>query len=325
MIDRLSYRFDTAAAENRGSDGPRALSRGDRRLHARGVRRIRPAHLLILLAAVPLIFLSACDNTVDPFSPTGSQPFAVFGYLDTAADTQFIRVTDVRRDPAAALTAATIVEPDERPRVTTTDVDTGNRIIWRDSLITLDDGAPGLLYFAPFSPRPGVTYRLEITDDASSTTRGFTTIPTSEIIHVEPPRRDGFGDLHQEIFWRDVGAPTGLALQYRVRTLPTRTESTVTIPYTDLGASSTTGWRVDVRLERDRFLVRRRLEEAVGDTVLVLLSIGMTLDVPSIEWVDAEEASNIENGTGFFASVGRFFETWPLDSTAVRRLGYRLD
>lgn len=280
-------------------------------------RKPRPGIVLPALVVCAALILGACDNAVDPFSPRGSQDFAVFGFLDTAADTQYVRVARVQHD------AAMLEDVELRPMVSTTNLANGVRTAWEDSAVVLEDGSRGLLHFAAFSALPGVTYRIEISDDPASSTRGFTTVPVTELVQVGMPRRDAFDALQQEIVWRDVGPPAEVALHYRVRALPTRTESTVTVPYVDVGSSSTVGWRVNVMLHRDFGTVRRRVQAAVGDTALVLLDVGMSFDVPSIEWMDVDEASNIDNGTGFFASVGRFFGNWSLDSTTVRAIGYR--
>ncbi len=49
-----------------------------------------PLTLFLILA------LTACDSSFEPITQEPTHFFAVFGFLDTAADTQFVRVSPVR-------------------------------------------------------------------------------------------------------------------------------------------------------------------------------------------------------------------------------------
>jgi hypothetical protein len=49
-----------------------------------------------ILALLPLVLLAACDNAIQPLVEGAQTEFSVSGYLDTAADTQFVRLESVR-------------------------------------------------------------------------------------------------------------------------------------------------------------------------------------------------------------------------------------
>ena len=49
-----------------------------------------------LLLTLSLFLFAACDNSFEPINQEPTEFFGVFGFLDTAADTQFVRVSPVR-------------------------------------------------------------------------------------------------------------------------------------------------------------------------------------------------------------------------------------
>ena len=248
----------------------------------------------------------------------GAHAFAVFGYLDTAADTQFVRVSRLQGE--------SVFSDDDgpHPEVVSTDLETGGTITWSDSLVTLAGGEPGLIYYAAFDVRPGTRYALEISDDGKVPTRAFTSVPISNGLLADAPRPNFMNDLEQSIVWSDLRRGRETVVHYRVRTVPSGADTTVAIVYRDGGESHPSGWIVNVTLERDFRVVRNLVRSATGDTAVAFLDVSMSIEAPSDEWAQTEEASNIENGTGFFASVARLRESWALDSTIVRSIGFEL-
>ncbi|RMF65573.1 MAG: DUF4249 family protein [Bacteroidetes bacterium] len=133
---------------------------------------LRP--ILPLLGFLALM-LGACDTAVSPLRDDPDAFFALHGYLDTGADTQYVRVQALRSTVAPETTAfldATVHSLDEA---------TGATRAWHDSLVTLEDGRPGHLFFAPFRPEPGRTYRLVVTRSDGARTEARITTPA-------PPR-----------------------------------------------------------------------------------------------------------------------------------------
>ena len=271
----------------------------------------RPA---AVLGAFLLLISSACDNTIDPFTEIGSVPFALFGYLDTGRDTQFVRVSPVRksREPDASAPGPT--------RVTSTNLKTGEVIAWRDSLVELGDGAFALLFYAPFTPQPGATYALELQSREGQPTRAFTAVPGGSIFERDAPRVDSLGFLRQRTIWRDLPIARQTFVEYRVRPASKPRDTTFVFQY--VGSTGGGDWRVDVQLERDRRRMSFASASSFGDTLLTLLGITMRVDAGSPEWNNPESSANIENGLGFFAAVGRFSQSWNLEPNDAVRAGF---
>ena len=270
-----------------------------------------------LVSAGALLFLtcSACENTVEPFTESDAVPFALFGFLDVNADTQFVRVSPVRKTIDSS-------EPGARPEsVRSTPLASGLSIAWKDSIVTLEDGSPALLYFAPFAPEPGATYVLELASRGGAPTRAFTHVPDASGFSLSAPMSDTLGFLRQRTLWPGVRSVRETTVAYLVRALPGRQETTFAFPYGEFGGGNAGNWSVEVQLERDRQRISRNLGNVYGDTLAALLGITMTLEVLSPEWT-ADEGSNIENGLGFFASFGRFSRSWVLDDSTAAEIGY---
>ena len=267
--------------------------------------------ILLLLTCV------ACENTVEPFTESDAVPFALFGFLDVNADTQFVRVSPVRKTIDGG-------EPDARPEIVrSTSLASGLSTVWMDSLVTLNDGSTALLYFAPFAPEPGARYVLELASRDGAPTRAFTHVPDGSDFSLSAPTSDTLGFLRQRTLWPGVRSVGETTVEYRVLALPSRDEATFRFPYGEFGGGNAGNWSVEVQLERDRQQISRNLSIAFGDTLASLLDITMTLEVLSPEWT-ADRGSNIENGLGFFASFGRFSQTWVPDDSTAAEIGYVL-
>ena len=262
--------------------------------------------------------LAACDNAVDPLVDGGAHAFAVFGYLHTASDTQFVRVSRLQGE--SVFSEAGLAHPDVR----STDLETGVTTIWADSVVALADGRPGLIYYSALDVRPGSRYLLEVSDGAEAPTRAITSVPGSVGLFVGAPHPNFVDDLEQTVVWSGLRRGRDAVVHYRILTIPSGVDTTVAITYRDAGEVHPSGWLVDVTLERDARVIRNLVLSARGDTAVAFLDVSMSIEAPSEEWSQSEEALNIENGTGFFASVARLRESWALDSTVVRSIGFEL-
>lgn len=83
------------------------------------------------------------------------KPFALYGVLTPDRDTQSVRLFELQELPTLEL-----LDP-SRFSLSSTDLSTGQRQIWQDTLIANPGDGPGLVYWAPFRPDLGHTYRLE--------------------------------------------------------------------------------------------------------------------------------------------------------------------
>ena len=209
------------------------------------------------------------------------------------------------------------------PLVTTTNLDTGESTAWTDSVVILDDGSLGTIFFALLEVQAGDTYRMDVRDGAEAITRATTKVPSTAGLAAGTPSRVRSGDLIQPLIWEDLRRGREAHVHYRVLSLPSSADTTIVLTYAGSGEITALGWSIGVMLDRDYRLVRRFIENARGDTALVLIDVSMSIEALSPEWVVTGDATNIENGSGFFASVGRFRESWTLDSTTIRSIGFR--
>ena len=121
------------------------------------------------------VVLGGCEDTVNPILES-DRDFTLFGTLDMARDTQFVRVIPIR---------ATLLSGDDNTldvTFTSTDLDEGETIVWRDSLITFANGAQGHVFYAPLRIRPGHSYRIAVQPAGSDLiTSAITTVPEAPV------------------------------------------------------------------------------------------------------------------------------------------------
>ncbi len=292
----------------------------------RAVFSLRAAVVPLLLAAC---LLSACDETVDPFLPS-DRYFSLYGYLDTDRDVQYVRVIPLRR----------LVEPPLPgpldATVTTTDLMTGEQVVWRDSVITFSDGSSGNVFYGAFRPYFGHRYRIEVVSADGNSTRAETTVPDARPASVgEVYSGITFQSLSQDVFWPDVDfVPTRVQVWYRFApSSPDAPFFDLPINYTDveLGQAVNDGWRVTAFLMRDVQEVLKILGRPNPPT---LYNVGMKISVTSDDWrppggafdpevlIQPGTFTNVENGFGFFGSVAQLNAEWTLTRDAYARLGY---
>jgi hypothetical protein len=256
-----------------------------------------------------------CDNAVDPFADAdGSSPFYVFGYLDTAADTQFVRVEPIRQthDPAGGIPPAAV-----RTMASTS----GDAVVWQDSAVTLTDGTPGHLYFALFRPSPGETYALAVNRADGAQTTAATEVPVAPPARVDTARVIT-NEVVQRITWAGLLAePDVVELVYRV-SHGSGTVVEIAVDYTGRGEITDEGLVIEARLSGDREHVGQVLGEAPAGLPPILHDIAMRITILSPEWA-SPDAMHVANGRGFWGAVGRFQVTWDVPPHHLARLMYR--
>ena len=110
----------------------------------------RPSFLVLVLALVAV----GCADSVEP-TFDADKPYTLYGVLDPTVERQTLRVVPF--------------EPDINPRepalvgaeVVSTNLMTGEEIVWADSLVLFGDGRFGTVYHADFRPVYRDRYRVE--------------------------------------------------------------------------------------------------------------------------------------------------------------------
>lgn len=270
---------------------------------------MRAPALVLLLA----LALAACDNTVDPFADDPPARLSVAGFLDADADTQFVRVDALREtvEGAAARPAlAVATHPD----------DGGAAVAWRDSLVRLDDGTTGRLFWAPFRPRPGVGYTL-VVEGAGGRAEAFTEVPGPLPVTLGDVVDTTGAGLRQRVTWLGLReAPEAVLVSYVVQP-PDAPRDTVALSYTPLGTGTPGGLAFNVLLGRDRGVILTRLDRPPQDSTVALVEIHMAIRRLSDAWRGG--GAPIEGGFGFFGSAATVATRWSLPPADAARLGYR--
>jgi hypothetical protein len=112
----------------------------------------------VLLAAILGLLFTAggCDASFEAFEET-DLTYSVFGYLDANADRQFVRVEPVQ-DSAFAGSGG-----DVEARVTSTNLATGETVVWQDSTFRLGaNDVPVHNFTTTADLEPGATYRFRV-------------------------------------------------------------------------------------------------------------------------------------------------------------------
>ncbi len=275
----------------------------------------RPFYTLLLVAAVS--WLSACDTTVDRFSEGESDfVYNIVGFLQTETDTQFVRVQGIRPSvdpvPVESLEA----------RVSLIDRTTGEEIIMRDSLIQLDSGNAGHLFFAVMPVTAGRTYEIRAEDGLGRATVASTLVPEKPPFSFLPPNTVG-AVTTQLVSWEGiVRTPDNAEVIYKIARDGTQPPTLAAVPYTLRGRLVQEAWSADVRLSEDLQILRQQVGIPPDATDAVFSGMAMTIRIPSVEWANAPNGENIEHGTGFFGSIGNFTEEWLLSSDVIEALGF---
>ncbi|MDX1428835.1 MAG: hypothetical protein R3282_01055 [Rhodothermales bacterium] len=273
------------------------------------------------------------DPLVDPFE--GQQRyFTIYGFLDSSRFDQRIRVIPVTRTPeniASAAEPAAFIDAE----VSTTDLETGQRIVWRHTLSQLSDGRLAHVYEASMRVEPGHPYRIDVIRSDSAMSTATTIVPslsTSIAPVIEAPVMSS-GEAFQTV--RLTGVPRAFDIEIHYKVAGPINDARVTRTYGTAGAPDDQGrWTLNVDLSRDAAAVLQEVESELG--ILVWLEeIGVSVKWVDDQWPNIEPPividrlaqpgvlSNVENGDGFFGSVGTYSRFWEIDNELEQLLGFQ--
>lgn len=110
---------------------------------------------LVLLLGLVLAVIG-CDTAFDPYAAT-DRYYAAYGYLNPAADTQWVRVEPLQDSILVGTTR------DIDARLTMENVSTGTTVNWRDSLVRVE-GTPAWMhaFWTTAEIQPAHTYQIAI-------------------------------------------------------------------------------------------------------------------------------------------------------------------
>lgn len=309
-------------------------------------RRLTISALALSLCSV-LLFAGCDDTFVDPFDNDG-KIYSVFGFLDSFAFQQRVRVIEIKRYPERIRTP-TDVQATIDARVHSTDLTTGQIIHWRHSLERLDDGMYAHIFSADFQPREGRTYRLTVTRNDGRTATAETRVPylsRSTPVDFDPASIRRFSTPNN-VPVRIEGIPSvgQIVVRYRVSatdTVDIQLEKRLPIDISygrSGGPDGSGGWKFYLDIPRDGRIIadsiahlqaERKLGPANVHVYAMTIQLQMMDDkwIPLGEDVDVVELSqpgvftNIENGYGYWGAVSNVLQDFELGPSYNSAFGF---
>lgn len=317
----FSKRGDAARATHRVAPA-REAGRRDAAQNATPPKPSRPRTLTLKLLLLLLLTLAACDTDVAILTDAPDAAFALNGFLDTAADTQFVRVERLR---------ATFAETDRRLAGTLTSTGPDGAVrVWRDSTLALEDGARVTLAYAVFAPDPG-THLLEVRADDGATASVRVVIP------AKPQLTRGAGTLTFSPRDTVLAETAELPLTFRpLDPLPVFAEARYAVTVFDslsgatpevfvadyrsqLAADASGGAATTpLRLRRDARSIRSRYIRA--DSVR-LDALTFILEQRGPAYTDPA-AADLQDAVGFVGGVGRHTFPISIGADTLRVVGF---
>jgi hypothetical protein len=124
--------------------------------------------ITVLSIATPLYLLASCDTSIDPFQESDLH-FSISGYLDAGADTQFVRISPLRR-------SVSLGDQDIDATVMLEEMGSGTKTILRDSVFVLGQKTVHN-YWSDVPLKHEKTYRLSVMNSAGGVSDAFVTLP----------------------------------------------------------------------------------------------------------------------------------------------------
>ena len=284
----------------------------------------------ISLLMVLALFTSRCDDPfIDPFRNT-DQFYTIYGYLDESKNFEAghrhqVRVIPITRQPER------IESPYDNlsgidAEVYSINLETSQVVPWTHSLERLEDGTFGHVFSANFFVRSNHRYQLQIVRSDGIITRAITKVPAvSSIIPIENlPRITETGEVAQDFIIPTVESPWDIALNYYYTSAPPCMQASLSkVNYGRTGTSTEEGWHFTARIAEDAAL----LTDSLNLEGFNLCAMGIELKVLDNQWippndifdpdvlVEPNALSNVENGLGFFGSIGVLRHDWPISDT----------
>lgn len=283
-----------------------------------------------------------CDTTVDlPEDP--AKAFSMYGSLSPRLDTQTVKVYPM----GARLQQRRAGELDAE--FTSVDLETGERVTWRDSILVERDGDPVHVFWAPFRVEYGHTYRVRIAEAERGTSRAVVRVP--EEVDLDPgPARIVAGNVQVEVDipGREEVLPEAVfryEVEYNYAEAPSgatqRTRRTVVRLRNEISRLSSGERRVSIYLDDQIERINQRLADIRGQgyagpcCLVELLELNAQIQIVNREWrfpgdsisavtvAQPGQLSNVENGFGFVGAGYRVRVNVPVDEDVAVVAGFQ--
>lgn len=285
-------------------------------------------------AIAVLLLFAACRETVNTRLDI-DQPYSLFGMMNPKSDTHAVRLFEIKSNIA-------LVRPEPLDAVVaTTNLDTGVQIIWKDSVVTLDDGDYRHVFWAAFEAAGGETYRLEVVRSDGATSAAVTTIPHP--VELEPLEPDTLKPAEAFMPLQIRGMPPSLPridVEYVLVGFGEGGSDPVfkslIFNYVGEPEPDPDGFLLKVDLIRDYNEIYRAFNEdnSVATDIIDLRQINVTVHVGDESWVspigvfdpdylvEPGSFSNVDNGFGYFGSGYTEYVSFRPPVALIRRAGF---
>jgi hypothetical protein len=132
---------------------------------------------IILFASVYLI---GCDENLAPREHYDKVPLSIYGVLSPDLDTQSVRIYPLEDFPTLGSSEPLDLD------VMSTDLQTGNRTMWRDTILVDRNGQHEYVFWAPFRAEFGHKYRIDVERrGGGATSYAEVRIPSQVMVRID--------------------------------------------------------------------------------------------------------------------------------------------
>lgn len=251
-----------------------------------------------------------CDNTIEPFSDTGS--YSVYGNLSFQDEAHFVRVRPLKKPLGTSLDSLPVT-------VTLMNLSSGRARTLRDSVIVFD-GVRTHNYWTRFKVEPSTTYELRVEDPDRPTTSVQTTTPTGLDPVMDP---DSAEECSQEMVvrLREAKAPVEIYIgfQYQgekhwIRRAEFGSDPRHDDPILRFSPSSILSAEIPTGLREPPPCTR--LDDTTLDIAFLYTDPERTVDeVDPLVSFDPTQQERVANGVGFFGAYRRDTVAVAVDTT----------
>lgn len=252
----------------------------------------------VLMIFGMMLFVSNCEQSFEPLKENDQYFFSIYGYLDAAADTQWVRVMPIQEQLYSGSEMDTAV-------VSLEHLESGEKAVMKDSLFYYGHDTYARNYWTTMPLEPDETYRLTATGKEGQSSSVTVTLPEDYPTPVVQTIGDNVFNVFVDVSERLVDVQS----IYRVRQHRSDVRI-ISVPNMQSAyPDDEGGYRVDIKVSTDRRYVSQRV---TGDYTLSRAQIFVAVAGP--DWVDfsvlddrvielPDGVSNIENGVGYLVGV----------------------
>lgn len=250
-----------------------------------------------------LLFIAGCDEEFEPVEDNADIPFSIFGYLDSPADTNWIRISEVRKnlfiDENATIDAVVTLEH----------LESGEMETLKDSLFRYEEDVYGFNFRTTMPMAPLQTYRITARRSDGQASSVTVTLPDT-FPEPDVTVRSGDGHIIIEMVEIDILADVkviyleqnGLGRQFVFNHRYNAYATNDLPPFDSISGK----WRASINTKPHREELSRISNLSNIKAYVYIASAGPDwIEFYSLNPLVGElaETSNVENGVGYVAGI----------------------